>query len=105
MDLTRFPPDVILDPEITAARFEIPDFRMRRIGQAQGPFVRSLSHATREALEEKLADDNAKLVAKLNRAVAKQEKKLKLSLADVMSSKWGGLLDSKSAAEGAAAKE
>lgn len=99
MDLTRFPPDVILDPEITAARFEIPDFRMRRIGQAHGPLVRSLSHATREALEEKLADDNAKLVAKLNRAIAKQEKKLKLSLADVMSSKWSGLLDPKQAAE------
>jgi hypothetical protein len=92
MDLTRFPPDVILDPEITAARFEIPDFRMRRIGRADGPLVRSLSHTAREALEEKLADDNAKLVAKLNRAIAKQEKKLKLSLADVMTSKWSGLL-------------
>jgi hypothetical protein len=105
MDLTRFPPDVILDPEITAARFEIPDFRMRRIGQARGPVVRSLSHTTREVLEEKLAEDNAKLVAKLNRAIAKQEKKLKLSLADVMSSKWGDLLDPQEAAEEPASKQ
>jgi len=93
MDLTRFPPDIHLDPEIMAARFEIPDFRVRRIGRAEGPLVRSLSHAAREALEEKLAEDNAKLVGKLNRAIAKQEKKLKLSLADVLQSKWGGLLE------------
>jgi hypothetical protein len=92
MDLTRFPPDLSLDPEVTAAKFEIPDFRIRRIGELHGPLVRSLSHTTREALEEKLADDNAKLVAKLNRAIDKQEKKLKLSLADVMQSKWRSLL-------------
>jgi hypothetical protein len=92
MDLTRFPPDVSLDPEITAAKLEIPDFHMRRIGELHGPLVRSLSHAIREALEDKLAEDNEKLVAKLNRAIDKQEKKLKLSLADVMKSKWSGLL-------------
>jgi hypothetical protein len=104
MDLTRFPPDIQLDPEITAARFEIPDFRVRRIGQAAGPLVRSLSHTAREALEEKLAEDNAKLVAKLNRAIAKQEKKLKLSLADVMQSKWSGLLHPPEAEPGKVAK-
>jgi len=92
MELTRFPPDVWLEPEITAAKFEIPDFRMRRIGELHGPLVRSLSHATREALEEKLADDNEKIVAKLNKAIDKQEKKLKLSLADIVSSKWHALL-------------
>ena len=95
MDLTRFPPDVSLDPEVIAAKLEIPDFRMRRIGEFHGPLVRSLSHATREALEEKVADDNAKLVAKLNKAINKQEKKLRLSLADIMSSKWSSLIDSK----------
>jgi hypothetical protein len=92
LDVTRFPPDISLDPKITAAKFEIPDFRLRRVGELHGPLVRSLSHATREALEEKLAEDNAKLVAKLNRAIDKQEKKLKLSFADVMQSRWSGLV-------------
>jgi hypothetical protein len=92
MDLTRFPPDISLDPTITAARFEIPDFRLKRIGELHGPLVRSLSHATREALEDKLAEDNEKLVAKLNRAIDKQQQKLKLSLAEVMKSKWSELL-------------
>jgi hypothetical protein len=97
MDFTRFPPDVSLNPEVTAAKFEIPDFRIRRIGEFSGPVVRSLSHATREALEEKIADDNAKLVAKLNKAIDKQEKKLRLSIADIASSKFSGLLDGKPA--------
>jgi hypothetical protein len=90
LDPTRFPPDVYLDPEVKSAKFDIPDFRLRRIGRAEGPLVRSLSHSAREALEEKLRDDNAKLVASLNKQIAKQENKLKLSLADIMSSKLGG---------------
>ena len=102
MELTRFPPDVWLEPEITAAKFEIPDFRMRRIGELHGPLVRSLSHSTRKALEEKLAEDNEKIVAKLNRAIDKQEKKLKLSLADIMKSKWHALVGDASPKAGAA---
>jgi hypothetical protein len=94
VDLTRFPPDVALDPQVTAAKFEIPDFRIRRLGGLKGPVVRSLSHSTREAVEAKLAEDNPKLVAKLNRAIDKQEKKLKISLADLAASKWKDLLDS-----------
>jgi hypothetical protein len=93
VDFTRFPPDVALDPKVTAARFEIPDFRIRRIGGLKGPLVRSLSHSTREAVEAKLVEDNAKLVAKLNRAIDKQEKKLRISLADLAASKWRSLLD------------
>jgi hypothetical protein len=92
LDPTRFPPDVALEPEVKTARLDIPDFRLRRLGEFSGPLVRSLSHATREALEDKLRDDNEKLVAKLNKAIDKQEKKLRLSLADVMQSKWSGLL-------------
>lgn len=92
LDTTRFPPDVQLDPDVKAATLDIPDFRLRRVGELHGPVVRSLSHATREVLEDKLADDNAKLVASLNKQIAKQEKKLKLSLADIMQSKWSGLL-------------
>jgi hypothetical protein len=98
VDFTRLPPDIALDPEVVAAKFEIPDFRIRRIGGLKGPVIRSLSHATREAVEAKLEEDNAKLVGKLNRAINKQEKKLRLSLADLAASKWKGLLDAPASA-------
>jgi hypothetical protein len=82
VDPTRVPPDVYLQPEITAANLEILEFKLRRISDLHGLLIRSLSHTVREELEAKLAEDNAKLVAKLNAAIDKQEKKLKLSLAD-----------------------
>ena len=100
LDPTRFPPDVYLDPEVIAAKFDIPGFKLRRLGHADGPIVHSLSHTAREALEDKLKEDNAKLVASLNKAIAKQEKKLKLSLADVMSSKFGGMFSKASESAG-----
>ena len=90
VDWSRLPPDVALDPQVTAAKFEVPDFHMRRIGQFEGPVVRSLT--IRETLEEQLADDNQKLVDKLNPEIDKQEKKLRLSLADIMQSKWKWLV-------------
>ncbi|MCI0359900.1 MAG: hypothetical protein L0211_15595 [Planctomycetaceae bacterium] len=84
LDPTVLPPDVHLAPTITSAKLEILDFRLRRISQAHGPLVRSLSHTVREALEDKLAEDNEKLVAKLNKSLAKQQGKLKLSLTEIM---------------------
>jgi len=84
IDPTVFPPDVHLAPTITAAQLEILDFTLRRISRADGPLVRSLSHTVREQLEDKLAEDNEKLVGKLNKSLAKQQGKLKLSLAEMM---------------------
>ncbi len=84
LDPTVFPPDVHVAPTITAARLEILDFKLRRISRADGPLVHSLSHTVREALEDKLAEDNEKLVAKLNKSIAKQQGKLKLSLSEMM---------------------
>jgi hypothetical protein len=88
LDPTKLPPDVYLRPEVTAARFEILEFKLRRISDLHGPIIRSLSHSVREVLEDKLAEDNAKLVAKLNKAIDKEEEKLKLSAADLVSMKW-----------------
>jgi hypothetical protein len=84
LDPTVLPPDVHLAPTITAARLDILEFKLRRISRADGPLVRSLSHTVREQLEDKLAEDNEKLVAKLNKSLAKQQGKLKLSLSEMM---------------------
>jgi hypothetical protein len=88
-----FPPDVHLKPRIVSAQLDLPDFRLRRVGQLDGPLVRSLSHQTRETLEAKLADDNRELVEKLNQQLARQDGKLKLSLADLMKTRFGGMVE------------
>ena len=84
LDPTVFPPDVHLAPTITEAKLDILDFKLRRLSRADGPLVHSLSDSVREVLEDKLAEDNEKLVAKLNKSIAKQQSKLKLSLAEMM---------------------
>jgi hypothetical protein len=89
LDPTRFPPDVYLRPEVTAAKVQILAFKLRRVSDLDGPLVRALSHAVREELEAKLAEDNAKLVARLNRAIDRKEPKLKLSLAELIEKKSG----------------
>ncbi|MDX1945485.1 MAG: hypothetical protein SFU86_08750 [Pirellulaceae bacterium] len=81
---TKFPPDVSLKPTITAAQLDILDFDLRRVGLADGPVVRSFSDSAREMLEDKLTEDNAQLVEKLNKSLAKHEGKLKLSLAELL---------------------
>jgi hypothetical protein len=73
---------------VTAAKVEILQFKLRRISDLHGPVVRSLSHTVRKELEDKLADDNAKLVAKLNKSIDKREEKLKLSAGDLVKLKW-----------------
>jgi hypothetical protein len=88
LDPTKLPPDVYLKPEVTAAKVEILEFKLRRISDLDGPLVRTLSRTVRKELEDKLAEDNAKLVAKLNKAIDKQEKKLKLSAADLVKLNW-----------------
>lgn len=88
LDPTRFPPDVYLRPEVNAAKVEILQFKLRRISDLHGPLIRSLSHTVRKELEDKLAEDNAKLVAKLNKSIDKHEDKLKLSAADLVRLKW-----------------
>ena len=108
LDPTKFPPDVYLKPEVTAAKFEILEFKLRRISDLDGPLVRALSRTVRKELEDKLAEDNAKLVAKLNKAIDKQEKKLKLSAADLVKLQWdklSGPQDAPAAAESRPAGE
>jgi hypothetical protein len=91
LDPTKLPPDVYLKPEVTAAKLEILEFKLRRISDLDGPLVRALSKTVRKELEDKLTDDNAKIVARLNRAIDKKEDRLKLSAGDLAKLKWSDL--------------
>ncbi|QDU25466.1 hypothetical protein ETAA8_05340 [Anatilimnocola aggregata] len=89
LDPTKFPPDVFIVPEVTDADFAITEFELRRLGQFDGPLVRSLSDDTRAMLADELAARRPKLVASLNKKLAKQQDKLKFSFSDLLKSEWG----------------
>lgn len=88
LDPAKFPPDLCLIPEVTSADIHVLQFRLRRVSHFHGPVVKSLSATVREVLEDKVADSREKLVASLNKSLAKQQDKLRLSLADALNSPW-----------------
>jgi len=93
LDFAESPPAVRLVPEVRTARVDIYDFRLERVSNAKGPVVKSLSATVREVVEDRLEEQNrGKLADKLNKQIAKQQDKLRLSLADVAKSPWASLL-------------
>lgn len=82
IDPLKLPPDVILKPVVTDARIDVEHFRLRSVGQLDGPVVRQLGRALREAIDDQVADRNRDLADKLNRQITKKQDKLRLSLAD-----------------------
>lgn len=91
LDPSRLPPDVILDPIVRSADLQLVDFHLRRISDFHGPVVKELGRQLRKVLENKIADQRAKIVEKVNRQIDKNRKSLRLSLHDVLASKWGDL--------------
>ena len=89
LDPMNLPPDVVLDPVITDADLQIVDFRIRRVSDLSGPIVRPLSHQVREVLEDRIAKRRGRLIHKINRQIDKNRDDLRLSLHDVLESKWG----------------
>jgi hypothetical protein len=88
LDPTKLPPDVMLTPTVTSADAQIGAFTLRRVSKFDGPLVRSLSDETRDFLAAELADRRPKLVASLNKQIAKQQDKLRFSLSDLLKSEW-----------------
>jgi hypothetical protein len=91
LDPSRLPPDVRFEPEITAAELRLVRFRLHRISQVQGPLVRELGSALRSFIESKIADRQDRMVQRINRRIDKQKGDLRLSLHDLLASRWGDL--------------
>lgn len=88
MDVTKFPPDLIFRPRATAAQLDVEDFRIDRISKIGGEASQQATRWVRRAIDEKIEAEEAKLVEKINADLKKNEKKLRLSLHDAVSSKW-----------------
>lgn len=88
MDVTKFPPDLIFRPRATAAHLDVEDFRIDRISKIGGEVSQQATRWARRAIGEKVEAEEAKLVDKINKDLKKNEKNLRLSLHDAVSSKW-----------------
>lgn len=78
----RFPPDVEFSPHVTQANVRLKEFEVDRISKIGGDAAELVGKGIREVLDEKLEDYDQKLVEKMNREIAKQKDKLRISLSD-----------------------
>jgi len=99
LDVRKFPPDVIMLPEVTQANLDITDFRLHRVSKLDGPIVKQLSGSVHKILLDKIEEKRDGLPNKINREIAKNQDKMRLSLSDFASSKWESLTSGTSSAE------
>ena len=91
LDATKFPPDVIVTPEVLSADIDLQSFDLHRISRANGPVVRELGDALEKVVRKKLVEKEEKLVTKMNRQIEKKKDDMRLSLHDMVKHKWLGL--------------
>ena len=89
---TKLPPDVVLKPKVHNVDIELLSFKLRRFSQLGSDITEPLSHTVRELIEDELEDRRDELSAKINRQLEKKKDKLRLSLHDIMRSKWKSLM-------------
>lgn len=86
LDVTKLPPDVILEPRVVSAELTLVDFHLVRISSRDGPLVRQLGKELHDVLQDEIDDRQAGLVAKINRQLEKHEDDLRLSVSDLAAS-------------------
>ena len=89
----KFPPDIQLKPEVTAADINVKSFQVHRISHVKGTIAKEMGRNLRRVLDRQIIRKREKLPAKINRSIAKNKDKLRIPLGKVMSSKWGQLLN------------
>ena len=91
LDVGKFPPDVILVPKVTKANLDVTDFRLQSISKLDGPLVKKLSGSVHNFLLEKIAEKRHELPKKINKEIAKNDDKMRLSMSDFALSKWNSM--------------
>lgn len=91
LDVAKFPPDVILVPEVTRANMNVTEFQLQSVSKLDGPVVKQLGKSIHKVLVDKIEEKREQLPAKINRQIAKNEDKLRLSFADFAASRWKAL--------------
>lgn len=104
MDGKRFPPDVVIKPKINAADIQLIEFEVKRISHIKGAVAREIGRSMRSVIEKQIAKKRDQLPAKINKKIAKKQDRLRLSLSDLLNSKWGKVFNPLGKADPSAAE-
>ena len=93
LDITKFPPDLLLAPAVRGAELELVEFKVVRVSRVGGEVAQQMGRGIRRVLEKKMAEYQPKLVTKMNAGIAKHRDMMRLSLGDKIPLGWDGLAD------------
>ena len=88
LDLSKFPPDLVLSPKVNRADLEVLSFKLDRVSKLGGEFSQQVTRLARKELDAKIAEKEKKLVKKINNEIEENRNKLRLSIADAVRLKW-----------------
>lgn len=88
LDLTRFPPDLVLTPQVMSANLEVDEFRIDRVSKLGGEFAQQVTRAARKVLDDEIHEKELELVQKINRKLVENQDDFRLSSADALKQKW-----------------
>ncbi len=93
LDTSKIPPGLIIRPRAESAEIHLLDFELHRVSNADGPIIQELGDGLKRAVRHELADQNARMVDRINRQLSRQEEELHLSVQDLVQKKWLGFGD------------
>lgn len=88
MDFSRFPPELVLNPNVTEAKIDVEKFQLNRVSKAGGELAQQVTRLARKELDEKVEEHEKKLVKKLTKEIEENRDKLRLSITDAVNLKW-----------------
>jgi hypothetical protein len=81
-------PAVAVEPRIITAKLELVDFRLTRLGEVDRHIAHEIGEALEGPLRDRLAKEEAKVVQRLNRSIAKHRDDLRVSGDEFLKEQW-----------------
>lgn len=88
LDFSHLPPDFLLEPKVDSAKLFVNEFRVLRVSKAGGEIAQQVGRGARKILDGKIEEQEIKLVAKMNKSIAKKKDELRLSVKELIDSEW-----------------
>ncbi len=91
LDITELPPAILLSPQAKTADLQMLHFRLDNISKLGGEAAQQLGKGIELILEREVRHARPKIVKAINKEIAENAHKLRISMNDLLDSKWKGL--------------
>ncbi len=80
--------DITVEPKVTAVQLNLTEFELDKLSKIEGWAAREMGGTVKGLIQQKLHDEEPKIVEKLNKAIAKNQKRLHFSVDKAVDTGW-----------------